>query len=146
MQLGGFDTHGGQINAQGLLLTQLSQSLSAFYAATVELGVANAVTLFTNSDFGRAYRSNGPGTDHGWGSCQFVMGGSVKGGDFVGDWPTLAPGGPDDTGNQGRFIPKISVDQYAATLARWYGLPASDVATVFPNIGHFDTADLGFFV
>jgi uncharacterized protein (DUF1501 family) len=144
VQLGGFDTHGGQLDAQGLLLAELSQSLSAFYAATVELGVANAVTLFTNSDFGRGYRSNGPGTDHGWGSCQLVMGGSVKGGDFVGDWPTLAPGGPDDSGNHGRFIPRISVDQYAATLALWYGLSAGDVATVFPNIGHFDTADLGF--
>jgi uncharacterized protein (DUF1501 family) len=146
VQLGGFDTHSGQLTAQGGLLTQVSEALVAFYAATAEMGVANDVTLFTSSDFGRAYRSNGPGTDHGWGSCQFVLGGSVKGGDFVGDWPTLALGGPDDSGSQGRFIPTISVDQYAATLARWYGLPAGDVATVFPNIGHFDTADLGFLV
>ncbi len=146
VQLGGFDTHSGQLTAQGGLLTQLNAALVAFYSATAEMGVANDVTLFTSSDFGRAYRSNGAGTDHGWGSCQLVLGGSVRGGDFVGDWPTLALGGPDDSGSQGRFIPKISVDQYAATLARWYGLPPTDVPTVFPNIGHFDSADLGFLV
>jgi uncharacterized protein (DUF1501 family) len=146
VSLGGFDTHSGQITAQGGLLTQLGEALSAFYAATVEMSVANDVTTFTNSDFGRAYRSNGPGTDHGWGSCQFVLGGSVRGGDFIGTWPTLALAGPDDSGSIGRFIPKVSVDQYAATLATWYGLPASDLAAVFPNIAHFDTADLGFFV
>ena len=146
VSLGGFDTHSGQLTAQGGLLTQLSEALGAFYAATVEMGVADDVTTFTNSDFGRTYRSNGPGTDHGWGSCQFVLGGSVRGGDFYGPWPTLALGGPDDSGSLGRFIPKVSVDQYAATLARWYGLPAGDLAAVFPNIGHFDAADLGFFV
>ena len=145
VSLGGFDTHSGQLTAQDALLSQLSQALSAFYAATVELGVANDVTTFTTSDFGRAYRSNGGGTDHGWGSCQFVLGGSVKGGNFVGAWPTLALGGPDDSGSIGRFIPTVSVDQYAATLATWYGLPSSDLAAVFPNLGHFDTADLGFF-
>jgi uncharacterized protein (DUF1501 family) len=145
VSLGGFDTHSGQVTAQEGLLTQLSQALSAFYAATVELNVANEVTAFTASDFGRAYRSNGPGTDHGWGSCQFVLGGSVRGGDFIGAWPTLALAGPDDSGNIGRFIPRVSVDQYAATLATWYGLPPADLPAIFPNLGHFDTADLGFF-
>ncbi len=145
VSLGGFDTHSGQLTAQGGLLTQLSGALSAFYAATVEMNVANDVTTFTNSDFGRAYRSNGPGTDHGWGSCQFVLGGAVRGGDFIGPWPTLALGGPDDSGGIGRFIPKVSVDQYAATLATWYGLPASDLTAVFPNIAHFDTPDIGLF-
>jgi uncharacterized protein (DUF1501 family) len=144
VSLGGFDTHGSQLTAQQNLLGQVSAALAAFYAATVEMGVANEVTLFTSSDFGRAYRSNGPGTDHGWGSCQFVLGGAVKGGDFVGRWPTLALAGPDDSGNQGRFIPTTSVDQYAATLAKWYGLPAADVPAVFPNITRFDTPDLGF--
>jgi uncharacterized protein (DUF1501 family) len=144
VSLGGFDTHSGQLAAQGGLLTQLSEALSAFYAATAEMNVANEVTTFTNSDFGRAYRSNGPGTDHGWGSCQLVLGGAVRGGDFYGSWPTLALGGPDDSGSIGRFIPKVSVEQYAATLATWYGLPAGDLAAVFPSIGHFDTADLGF--
>jgi uncharacterized protein (DUF1501 family) len=144
VSLGGFDTHSGQVTAQQNLLAQMSDALAAFYAATVEMGVPNDVTLFTSSDFGRTYRSNGAGTDHGWGSCQLVLGGAVKGGDFVGRWPTLAIGGPDDSGSLGRFIPTTSVDQYAATLAKWYGLPAGDVMTVFPNISHFDTADLGF--
>jgi uncharacterized protein (DUF1501 family) len=144
VSLGGFDTHSGQLTAQQNLLAQTGDALAAFYAATVEMGVPNGVTLFTSSDFGRAYRSNGGGTDHGWGSCQFVLGGSVNGGDFVGTWPTLAVGGPDDSGNVGRFIPTTSVDQYAATLAKWYGLPAADVVSVFPNISHFDTPDLGF--
>jgi uncharacterized protein (DUF1501 family) len=110
------------------------------------LSVQNEVTTFTCSDFGRAYRSNGTGTDHGWGSCQFVLGGSVRGGDFIGEWPTLALGGPDDSGSIGRYIPKLSVDQYAATLATWYGLPASDLPGVFPNLSHFDSTDLGFFL
>jgi uncharacterized protein (DUF1501 family) len=144
VSLGGFDTHGGQLAAQQSLLGQMSSAFSAFYAATVEMGVQNEVTLFTSSDFGRAYRSNGFGTDHGWGSCQFVLGGAVRGGDFVGRWPTPAIGGPDDSGNVGRFIPTTSVDQYAATLAKWYGLAAGDVATVFPNISRFDAPDLGF--
>jgi uncharacterized protein (DUF1501 family) len=144
VSLGGFDTHGDQLTTQQNLLAQTSNALAAFYAATVEMGVANEVTLFTASDFGRAYRSNGLGTDHGWGSCQFVLGGAVKGGDFFGRWPTLALAGPDDSGSLGRFIPTTSVDQYAATLAKWYGLAAADVPAVFPNITHFDTADLGF--
>ena len=145
VSLGGFDTHSSQVTVQEGLLTQISQALSAFYAATVEMNVQNEVTAFTTSDFGRPYRSNGTGTDHGWGSCQFVLGGSVRGGDFVGDWPTLALGGPDDSGTIGRYIPKLSVDQYAATLATWYGLPGADLGAVFPNITHFDAADLGFF-
>jgi uncharacterized protein (DUF1501 family) len=144
VSLGGFDTHSAQLTVQDSLLAELSQALSAFYAATVEMGVAGEVTTFTNSDFGRAYRSNGTGTDHGWGSCQLVLGGSVRGGRFVGAWPTQALGGPDDSGSIGRFIPTVSVDQYAATLATWYGLSASDRAAVFPNLVHFDTPDLGF--
>jgi uncharacterized protein (DUF1501 family) len=144
VSLGGFDTHSGQLGAQASLLSELSEALSAFYAATLEMGVASEVTTFTNSDFGRTYSSNGPGTDHGWGSCQFVLGGAVRGGDLYGAWPTLALGGPDDSGSIGRFIPRISVDQYAATLATWYGLPVADLGAVFPNIGHFDTANLGF--
>jgi uncharacterized protein (DUF1501 family) len=144
VSLGGFDTHSGQVAVQDALLSELSQALSAFYAATEEMNVAGDVTAFTTSDFGRAYRSNGGGTDHGWGSCQFVLGGSVRGGQFIGAWPTLALGGPDDSGNIGRFIPTVSVDQYAATLAAWYGLSAPDVGAVFPNIVHFDTPDLGF--
>jgi uncharacterized protein (DUF1501 family) len=143
-QIGGFDTHGGQLTAHASLMTQLSQALSAFYAATVELGVQNSVTSFTMSDFGRTLRSNGTGTDHGWGSLQFVLGGSVLGGNFYGAWPNLTLNGPEDSGNQGRYIPSTAVEQYAATLARWYGLAAVDVPGVFPNIGRFASSNLGF--
>jgi uncharacterized protein (DUF1501 family) len=146
-QLGGFDTHAAQINAQASLFNELNTALSAFQAATVEIGAADSVVTFTNSDFGRTYRFNDTGTDHAWGSCQLIVGGPVKGGDFYGRWPTLALGGPDDTGNDvGRFIPTTSVDQYSATLARWFGLEAAEMSLVFPAIGRFATADLGFLV
>jgi uncharacterized protein (DUF1501 family) len=112
------------------------------------MGAADSVVAFTNSDFGRTFRPTEDGTDHAWGSIQFVVGGAVNGGDFYGRWPTLTIGGPDDTGisatDFGRFIPTTSVDQYAATLARWFGLPAADQTLVFPNIGRFATANLGF--
>ncbi|HST52494.1 MAG TPA: DUF1501 domain-containing protein [Pyrinomonadaceae bacterium] len=147
--LGGFDTHSGQINGQGGLLTQLSQAMKAFYDATVELGVQNGVTTFTLSDFGRTFSPSGSGagvvgSDHGWGSHHFVMGGSVLGGKFYGKYPTLALGGPDDTDTRGRWIPTISVDQYAATLASWYGLSSSDFPAVFPLLENFSPNNLGF--
>lgn len=140
----GFDTHGGQLNVQSALLQQVSDAMTAFHAATEELGVAPNVTAFTHSDFGRALRSNGSGTDHGWGSCQLVVGGSVRGGDFYGRWPTLVVGGPDDASSQGRFIPTTAVEEYCATLAGWYGLPAGDIPVVFPHIGRFQTTNMGF--
>ncbi len=152
--LGGFDTHNNQTSAnllggQGNLLKQVSQAMDAFYAATVELGVASQVTTFTLSDFGRTFQPGGSGvaqvgSDHGWGNHQLIMGGAVKGGDFYGTYPTLALGGPDDTDTRGRWIPTTSVDQYAATLASWYGLSGADVPTVFPFLGRFATANLGF--
>jgi uncharacterized protein (DUF1501 family) len=146
-QIGGFDTHGGQLGAQATLFTELSQALNAFHSATVEMGVGDSVAAFTNSDFGRTYRFNGGGTDHGWGSVQFVLGGPVLGGDFYGRWPTLAVGGPDDTGgDMGRFIPTTSVEQYGASLARWFGLPPGDIPLVFPAIDRFAVRDLGFLV
>jgi uncharacterized protein (DUF1501 family) len=146
VSLGGFDTHSAQIDAQGGLLTDVAQSLAAFHAATVEMGVDSQVTAFTASDFGRTYRSNGTGTDHGWGSCHFVLGGSVRGGNFYGRWPNLALAGPDDSGSTGRFIPTTSVEEYGATLAAWYGLAAADLPGVFPNVGRFDMPNLGFLV
>jgi len=144
VSLGGFDTHGGQIAAQNGLLSDVGHSLAAFDEAMVELGVGSQVTTFTCSDFGRTYRSNGEGTDHGWGSCHFVMGGAVRGGDFYGRWPNLALAGPDDSGSNGRFIPTTSVEEYGATLALWYGLASTDLPAVFPNIGRFDSPSLGF--
>jgi uncharacterized protein (DUF1501 family) len=147
--LGGFDTHSQQINGQGNLLTQLSQAMRAFFDATVELGVSAGVTTFTLSDFGRTFSPSGAGativgSDHGWGSHHFVMGGSVLGGTLYGKYPTLALGGPDDTDTRGRWIPTTSVDQYAATLASWYGLSAGDFPVVFPLLGNFSPSTLGF--
>ena len=139
----GYDTHGSQVTAQNSLLTELSQALSAFYSATVEMGVDQQVTTFTASDFGRTFPTNGSGSDHGWGSHQFVLGGAVGGGRLYGTFPTLAVGGPDDTG-QGRWIPTTSVDEFSATMASWFGVAASDLSTVFPNIGRFANPNLGF--
>jgi len=143
--LGGFDTHTDELNTQQNLLTQVSQAMGAFYAATVELGVATQVTSFTLSDFGRTFQpASGGGSDHAWGSHHFILGGSVKGGDFYGTFPTLALNGPDDATDEGRWIPSTSVDQYGATLAQWYGVASKDLATVFPYIGQFATNSLGF--
>jgi uncharacterized protein (DUF1501 family) len=142
--VGGYDTHGDQLTGQANLLTELSQGLNAFYNATVELGIASQVTTFTASDFGRTYPTNGSGSDHGWGSHQFVLGGAVQGGRLFGTFPTLAVNGPDDTG-QGRWIPTTSVDEFSATLATWFGVSASDLATVLPNIGRFAHPNLGIF-
>ena len=140
----GYDTHGDQLTSQASLLTELSQALNAFYSATNELAVANQVTTFTASDFGRTFPTNGSGSDHGWGSHQFVMGGAVLGGRLFGTFPTLAVNGPDDTG-QGRWIPTTSVDEFSATLATWFGVSASDLPTVLPNVGRFARPNLGFF-
>jgi uncharacterized protein (DUF1501 family) len=151
-QIGGFDTHSSQITGQNTLLSQVSAAMRAFYDATVELGVANNVTTFTLSDFGRTLQVSGAGgqagSDHGWGNHHFIMGGSVIGGRFYGSYPTLALGGPDDTdGGQsprGRWIPTTSVEQYAATMATWYGLSSVDLPAVFPLIGRFSSPTLPF--
>jgi uncharacterized protein (DUF1501 family) len=140
---GSFDTHGGQLPAQSQLLQDLNDALSAFYAATVEMQVQSGVTTFTASDFGRTFLSNGDGSDHGWGSHHLILGGAVQGGRLYGRVPTLAIDGPDDTGD-GRWIPTTSVDEYSATLAKWFGVSASNMATVFPNLYRFNNPDLGF--
>lgn len=139
-----YDTHTDQIDNQQYNLQQLSQAMAAFHAATVELGVANDVTSFTASDFGRSLAFNSSGTDHGWGGHHFVMGGSVRGANFYGSMPSLqADNNPDDTG-WGQIIPTLAVDQYAATLARWMGVDSGGIADIFPNLGEFTSADLGF--
>ena len=150
VQIGGWDTHASQLDntapvtgSHAGLLQQVSQGLNAFYNATVELGAANQVTTFTASDFGRTYRSNGDGSDHGWGNHHMIVGGAVKGGDIYGKMPNLTIGGPDDTA-QGRWIPTTSVDEYAGTLATWFGVSATDLPTVLPNIGRFAKPNLGF--
>lgn len=141
--LDGFDTHGEQLTVQSTLLRQVSQALDAFYKTTVELGVASNVTTFTASDFGRTYKSNGRGSDHGWGNHHFVLGGAVKGGDIYGRVPVQQINGPDDT-SEGRWIPSVATDEYAATLATWFGVNVGDLATVFPNLGRFARPNLGF--
>lgn len=137
-----FDTHDGLDTVHPLLMSNLADALRAFYDTTVELGVSDKVTAFTASDFGRALTSNNDGTDHGWGSMHFVLGGAVKGGRYYGINPTLANNGPDDIG-QGRLIPTMSVDQYGATLASWFGVSASNLGTVLPNIGNYTGSTLG---
>lgn len=141
--LGGFDTHDNQLADQADQLAELDGALAAFHAATVEMSLANSVTTFTASEFGRTASVNGDGTDHGWGSHHLVLGGAVNGRRIYGIPPSLSVGGPDDA-DWGQIIPTTSVDQYAATIARWYGVPPGDMSTVFPNIGRFATADLGF--
>ena len=143
VQLGGFDMHGGQAVAHGPLLAELSGAMKAFYDATAELGVANQVTTFTASDFGRTYVPNADGTDHGWGNHQMIMGGAVGGGDIFGAMPSLTVGANDDTG-RGRWIPSTSVDEYNATLATWFGVSAANLPVVLPNIGRFARPNLGF--
>ena len=143
VSIGGFDTHDSLLSIHPGLMTTVGSALSAFYQATVDLGVASQVTTFTASDFGRTLVSNNGGSDHGWGSHHFVIGGSVVGQSYVGTPPVLANGGPDDVG-QGRLLPAISVDQYAATLAKWFGVLATDMPTVLPNIGNYTVTDLGF--
>jgi len=142
-ELTGFDTHGGQLPIQANLLQQLSLAVMAFYQATQELGVDSNVTTFTASEFGRALTPNSTGTDHAWGNHHFVIGTGVKGGQFFGQFPSLALGSQYDATGTGALIPTTSVDQYGATLAQWFGVPASSIPTVFPNIGNFPTANLG---
>jgi uncharacterized protein (DUF1501 family) len=143
VSLGSFDHHSGLIYAHGALIAELGAAMRAFYDATVELKIADRVTAFTASDFGRTLTSNGSGSDHGWGSMHFVMGGAVNGGRYYGAVPVIADDGPDDIG-QGRLIPTTSVEQYAATLASWFGVGNADMSTVLPNIGNFNQRNLGF--
>lgn len=142
--IGGFDTHSSQSWAQWDLLRQVAEAMAAFHGATQELGVAQQVTTFTESEFGRSLQPSGSGTDHGWGSHHLLLGGAVRGGQLYGTMPSLVLGGPDDAGTRGVLIPSTALDQYGATLARWFGVSASAMATVFPNLGSFATPDLGF--
>jgi len=141
--MGGFDTHDRQNEDHPELLSALSQAMNSFNDATIELGVSDQVTSFTLSDFGRTLTSNGDGSDHGWGSHHMVMGGAVNGGDIYGQVPELSIGGPDDA-DDGRLIPTTSVEQYSATIARWFGLSESELTQVFPNLGNFNSSDMGF--
>ena len=146
---GGFDTHNNLLTDQPTLLSTVSSAMAAFYAATVELGVASNVTAFTQSDFGRTLTSNGDGSDHAWGGVHFALGGAVLGQKIYGTMPvlrigaTLAADGADDVSG-GRFIPTTSSDQYAATLSRWFGVNDTNLPLVAPSINNFATKNLGF--
>jgi len=143
--LDGFDTHSGQVETQTPLLQQLSQAVLAFYQATQELAIDGSVTTFTASEFGRTLTPSGnDGSDHAWGNHHFIIGTGVKGGQFYGNFPLLAPGGSDDANNRGVLIPTTAVDQYGSTLAQWFGVPQASLPSVFPNIGNFGTSPLGF--
>ena len=142
--IGGFDTHSAQAWDQFDNLRHAAQAMAAFQAAVQEMGLGQQVTTFTESEFGRSLQPSGSGSDHGWGSHHLVMGGAVKGGQVYGKFPSLQLGGPDDAGNRGVLIPSTSLDQYGATLARWFGVGPAEMPKVFPNLGNFALADLGF--
>ena len=144
VSMGGFDTHDNQVTDQPRLLKNLSDALFAFNDDLNTRGLANNVTAFTMSDFGRTLTSNGDGTDHGWGGHQIIMGGAVKGGDIYGAMPDDFTLNSSDDFGDGRIIPTTSVDEYAATLAKWFGLSTSEINAVFPNLSRFEHSDLGF--
>ncbi len=142
---GGFDSHDNQNQNQPGLLGGISDAIAAFHSATVELGISDSVTTFTQSDFGRTLTSNGDGTDHAWGGNQLVVGGAVNGQELYGSYPLLQINGPEDV-TGGRMIPSTSADQYAATLARWFGIPDMELDIVAPNLPNFTQRDLGFMI
>ncbi len=143
--LGSFDTHTGQLDTQQTLLSELDAGLTAFHGAMADIGAGANVTSFTLSDFSRNFLPNtGGGTDHAWGSHPLVIGDAVKGGAIYGTMPTLELSGPDDASNLGRWIPTIAVDQFAATLASWFGADDAALTAVLPNLGAFTPSTLGF--
>ncbi len=146
---GGWDMHGDLLGPQADQLLVVDAALSAFQQGLELLGLGNDVVTFTASDFGRTLRSNGRGTDHAWGGNAFVMGAPVDGGKIFGTFPDLGLDGPDDVGYGGRLLPSTSADLYFAEMLRWFGVPATQMATVQPNIANFwnplsGTAPLGF--
>jgi uncharacterized protein (DUF1501 family) len=143
VSIGGFDTHNNLMTDHPNLMQRVNDAMSAFYAATVELGVASKVTTFTASDFGRTLASNADGSDHGWGSHQFVMGGAVNGGRYFGTAPQVSLNSDDQVG-QGRLLPSTGVDQFAATLARWFGCNTGELPGILPNVTNFTNTNLGF--
>jgi uncharacterized protein (DUF1501 family) len=143
VSIGGFDNHDGLIKDHGPLMAKVNEAIGQFYKATVELGVQNNVTTFTASDFGRTLSANSDGSDHGWGGHHFMVGGAVKGGQYYGTAPHVSITTDDQVG-EGRLLPSTSVDQYAATLARWFGVSDTELPTVLPRIGNFASSNLGF--
>lgn len=143
VSIGGFDQHSGLVAGHGGRMAELAGAMAAFYQATVALGIADSVTAFTASDFGRTLDSNGDGSDHGWGAHHFAVGGAVRGGELYGTWPETRLGGPNDVG-RGNLLPTTAVVQYAGTLASWFGVSAAQMPTVLPNAANFSQLNLGF--
>ena len=152
VSIGGFDSHDNENRNNADLMARIAHAMRYFDTTLAGMGAQNKVTAFTASDFGRTFTSNGDGTDHGWGAHHFVMGGAVKGGDIYGNFPVLGAknasnnnfdSSPNQIGN-GSLIPETAVDQLGATLARWFGVSATDSLSVFPNLANFTTRDLGF--
>jgi len=152
--VGGYDTHTSQIGAGATpadtsvgahanLLNEVSEAVLAFQRAMEQIGTSQMVTSFSASDFGRTFPTNGQGSDHGWGSHHFIVGGAVRGQRTYGALPVQQVNGPDDT-STGRWIPTVSVDEYSATLAKWFGVSPAYMGAVFPNLGRFENPDLGF--
>ena len=148
--MGGWDTHSDQLDRQPDLMTDLNEAVGAFQQTIDGLSLEQSVTSFTASDFGRTLTSNGNGTDHGWGGHNFVFGDAVDGGRIFGETPNYAAtNNQDDAGEEdgsfaGRIIPKISVNQYAATLSRWMGVSEADLESALPDLQNFTEKDLGF--
>ena len=143
VSLKGFDTHSSLLSRHGKQMSLVDDALASFYEATEELNMTQNVTTFTASDFGRTFSSNGDGSDHGWGSHHMIMGGAVNGKDFYGQSPEIGLDTAEDVG-QGRMLPTTSIDQYSATLAKWFGVPNSDLRLIAPNLHNFNNQDLGF--
>jgi uncharacterized protein (DUF1501 family) len=142
---GGYDNHSNLVQDQAPLLTQLDGAIGAFQAALSELGVEPNVITFTESEFGRTGNPSATnGSDHAWGSHHFVVGGSIRGGEAYGTFPSLQLQGPDDVSNRGVWLPTTSLDQYAATMASWFGVPDASLSMVFPNLPNFTAPKMGF--
>ncbi|ARN23404.1 DUF1501 domain-containing protein [Piscinibacter gummiphilus] len=142
VSMGGFDTHDNQNRGQADLMARLSHAIGYFDTALAAIGMRDKVALFTGSDFGRTFTTNGDGTDHGWGAHHFVYGGAVKGKEIYGRFPQVGLSQPDEVGS-GSFLPGVSVDQIGATLGKWFGVSDADLNIVFPNLKNFN-ANLGF--
>ncbi len=149
LSYGGWDHHAALLDSQESMMPIMDAALTGFQQALEELGLQDSVITFTGSDFGRTLRSNGDGTDHAWGANSLVMGGPIQGGRVYGTFPDLTLESNEDTGYGGRLIPSTSVDELFAEMLRWFGVPASDMPYVLPNLSHFynvnsSTPPIGF--
>lgn len=143
VQMNGFDLHDNLNVVHPQQLADVDQAIADFYRTTETLGVADKVTTFTASDFGRTLSSNGNGSDHGWGGHHMMVGGAVRGQQFYGQAPELGDDGPNDVG-RGRLLPTTSVDQFSATLGSWFGVNNGELNDIFSGLSEFDQSDLGF--